>query len=87
MKLKEFISKLATIQADEHLTIETTIDIKQKIVGTKKLWDCSSTELDNILDEYRKEYMESKIEKTVTYKSKYKHKKSKNKYSARKDWD
>ena len=31
--------------------------------------------------------MESKTEKVVTYKSKYKHKKSKNKYSARKDWD
>jgi|TARA_R100000750_G_scaffold5828_4_gene4441 vacuolar-type H+-ATPase subunit B/Vma2 len=70
VKLEEFTDKLATIQADEHLTIETTIDIKQKIVGTKKLWDCSSSELDDILDEYRKEYM-----------------KSKNKYSARKDWE
>ena len=87
MKLEEFTDKLATIQADEHLTIETTIDIKQKIVGTKKLWDCSSTELNNILDEYRKEYMKSKVEKIVTYRSKYKHKKSKNKYSARKDWE
>ena len=87
MKLEEFTDKLATIQADEHLTIETTIDIKQKIVGTKKLWDCSSTELNNILDEYRKEYMKSNVEKVVTYRSKYKHKKSKNKYSARKDWD
>ena len=87
MTFEEFTKKLATIQADEHLTIDATIDIKRKIVGYKKLWDCSSSELDNILDEYRKEYMESKIEKTVTYKSKYKHKKSKNKYSARKDWD
>ena len=87
MKLEEFTDKLATIQADEHLTIETTIDIKQKIVGTKKLWDCSSTELDNILDEYRKEYMKSNVEKVITYRSKYKHKKSKNKYSARKDWE
>jgi|TARA_R110001583_G_scaffold127393_2_gene278996 hypothetical protein len=87
VKLEEFTDKLATIQADEHLTIETTIDIKQKIVGTKKLWDCSSTELDNILDEYRKEYMKSNVEKVITYRSKYKHKKSKNKYSARKDWD
>ena len=87
MKLEEFTNKLATNQADEHLTIQTTIDIKQKIVGTKKLWDCSSTELNNILDEYRKEYMKSKVEKIVTYRSKYKHKKSKNKYSARKDWD
>ena len=85
--LEEFTDKLATIQADEHLTKETTIDIKQKIVGTKKLWDCSSSELDNILDEYRKEYMKSKTEKVVTYRSKYKHKKSKNKYSARKDWE
>ena len=87
MKLEEFTDKLATIQADEHLTIQTTIDIKQKIVGTKNLWDCSSTELNNILDEYRKEYMKSKVEKIVTYRSKYKHKKSKNKYSARKDWE
>tara|TARA_R110000737_G_scaffold34907_1_gene53616 strand:+ start:241 stop:504 length:264 start_codon:yes stop_codon:yes gene_type:complete len=87
VKLEEFTDKLATIQADEHLTIETTVDIKQKIVGTKKLWDCSSNELDNILDEYRKEYMKSKVEKVVTYRSKYKHKKSKNKYSARKDWE
>tara|TARA_R110000824_G_scaffold319_2_gene1555 strand:+ start:586 stop:849 length:264 start_codon:yes stop_codon:yes gene_type:complete len=87
VKLEEFTDKLATIQADEHLTIETTIDIKQKIVGTKKLWDCSSTELDNILDEYRKEYMKSNVEKVITYRSKYKHKKSKNKYSARKDWE
>ena len=87
MKLEEFTDKLATIQSDEHLTIETTIDIKQKIVGTKKLWDCSSSDLDNILDEYRKEYMKSKVEKVVTYRSKYKHKKSKNKYSARKDWE
>jgi len=87
VKLEEFTDKLATIQSDEHLTIETTIDIKQKIVGTKKLWDCSSSELDNILDEYRKKYMKSKVEKVVTYRSKYKHKKSKNKYSARKDWE
>ena len=87
MTFEEFTKKLATIQSDEHLTIDTTMELKRKIVGDKKLWDCSSTELDNILDEYRKEYMESKIEKTVTYKSKYKHKKSKNKYSARKDWD
>ena len=87
MKLEEFTDKLATIQADEHLTIETTIDIKQKIVGTKKLWDCSSSELDNILNKYRKEYMKSNVEKVITYRSKYKHKKSKNKYSARKDWD
>ena len=57
------------------------------MVGDKKLWDCSSTELDNILDEYRKEYMKSKNEKVVTYESKYRYKKTKNKYSARKDWD
>ena len=87
MTFEEFTKKLATIQSDEHLTIDTTMELKRKIVGDKKLWDCSSTELDNILDKYRKEYMESKTEKVITYQSKYKHKKSKNKYSARKDWD
>ena len=65
MKLKEFTDKLATIQADEHLTIQTTIDIKQKIVGTKKLWDCSSSELDNILNAYREEYTKSKTKKRI----------------------
>jgi vacuolar-type H+-ATPase subunit B/Vma2 len=68
VKLEEFTDKLATIQADEHLTIETTIDIKQKIVGTKKLWDCSSSELDNILNEYRKEYTKSKTKKERNWK-------------------
>ena len=87
MKLEEFISKLATIQADEHLTIEKTIDIKQKIVGSKRLWDCSSSELEDIMQEYRKEYIKNQTEKVVTYNSSYKYKKSKNKYSARKDWD
>ena len=87
MKFEEFTKKLATIQSEEHLTIETTMDIKREIVGLKKLWDCSSAELDDILDEYRKEYMKSKNEKVVTYTSKYRHKKTKNKYSARKDWD
>jgi len=87
MTFEEFTKKLATIQADEHLTIDSTIDIKRKIVGYKKLWDCSSSELDSILQEYRKEYMKNQTEKVVTYNSSYKHKKSKNKYSARKDWD
>ena len=87
MKFKEFTTKLAIIQSDEHLTIATTIDIKREIVGFKKLWDCSPDELDDILDAYRKEYMKSKNEKTVTYTTKYRHKKNKNKYSARKDWD
>ena len=87
MKFEEFTKKLAIIQSDEHLTIETTMDIKREIVGLKKLWDCSSAELDDILDEYRKEYMKSKNEKVVTYESKYRYKKTKNKYSARKDWD
>jgi len=87
MTFEEFTKKLATIQSDEHLTIDTTMELKRKIVGDKKLWDCSSTELDNILDEYRKEYMKSRNEKVVTYESKYRYKKTKNKYSARKDWD
>ena len=87
MTFEEFTSKLATIQADGHLTIDTSIDIKRKIVGLKKLWDCSSSELDDIMQEYRKKYMKNQTEKVVTYNSSYKHKKSKNKYSARKDWD
>ena len=87
MTFEEFTKKLATIQADEHLTIDATIDIKRKIVGYKKLWDCSSSEFDSILQEYRKEYIKNQNEKVVTYNSSYKHKKSKNKYSARKDWD
>ena len=87
MKFKEFTKKLAIIQSDEHLTIETTIDIKREIVGFKKLWDCSPDELDDILDAYRKEYMKSKTEQSVIYTTKYRHKKNKNKYSARKDWD
>jgi len=87
MLFEEFTKKLATIQADEHLTIDATIDIKRKIVGYKKLWDCSSSEFDSILQEYRKEYIKNQNEKVVTYNSSYKYKKSKNKYSARKDWD
>ena len=87
MTFEEFTKKLATIQADEHLTIDTTIDVKRKIVGLKKLWDCSSSELEDIMQEYRKEYIKNQTEKVVTYNSSYKHKKSKNKYSARKDWD
>ena len=57
MTFEEFTKKLATIQADEHLTIDTTIDVKRKIVGLKKLWDCSSSELEDIMQEYRKEYI------------------------------
>jgi len=87
MTFEGFTKKLATIQSDEHLTIDTTMELKRKIVGDKKLWDCSSTELDNILDEYRREYMKSKNEKVVIYESKYRYNKTKNKYSARKDWD
>ena len=87
MTFEEFTKKLATIQSDEHLTIDTTMELKRKIVGDKKLWDCSSTELDNILDEYRREYMKSKNEKVMIYESKYRYNKTKNKYSARKDWD
>ena len=71
MKFEEFTKKLAIIQSDEHLTIETTMDIKREIVGLKKLWDCSPDELDDILDAYRKEYMKSKTEQSVTYTTKY----------------
>ena len=81
MTFEEFTKKLSTIQSDEHLTIDTTMELKRKIVGDKKLWDCSSTELDNILDEYRIEYIKSKNEKVVTYESKYRYKKTKNKVS------
>ena len=87
MTFEEFTKKLATIQSDEHLTIDTTMELKRKIVGYKKLWDCSSSEFDSILQEYRKEYIKNQNEKVVTYNSSYKYKKSKNKYSARKDWD
>ena len=87
MKFEEFTKKLASIQSEEHLTIETTMDIKREIVGLKKLWDCSSSELEDIMQEYRKEYIKNQTEKVVTYNSSYKYKKSKNKYSARKDWD
>ena len=87
MNFEEFASKLSLIQAEEYLSIEQTIDIKKKIVGDKKIWKCSESELDDILDAYRKEYSSTKVEKTVTYSSKFRHRKSKNKYSHRKDWD
>ena len=54
MNFEEFASKLSLIQAEEYLSIEQTIDIKKKIVGDKKIWKCSESELDDILDAYRK---------------------------------
>ena len=83
MTFDEFTEKLATIQADGYLTIDTTMLIKRKVVGLKKLNECSEEELDNILKEYRIEYKR----KDFYYDNKNKFKKSKHKYTKRKDWD
>ena len=57
MTFDAFTAKLGEIQASDHLSIDTTISIKQQIVGSnKKLWDCTEEELDDIMDEYRNEY-------------------------------
>tara|TARA_R110001599_G_scaffold218425_1_gene416736 strand:- start:248 stop:511 length:264 start_codon:yes stop_codon:yes gene_type:complete len=87
MTFDEFTSKLALIQADKYLSIDATIDIKQKIVGLKKLYDCSEIELDKILKEYRKEYRKRNSEHENKNEDKHKFKKSKHKYTRRKDWD
>jgi len=84
---EKFSRKLAIIQADEYLSIDTTMDCKRKIVGSKRLWECSSNELNDILKEFKKEYNEKTSRKKSSYKSKYRYRKSKHKYSARKDWD
>ena len=83
MKFDKFTQKLAIIQAEEYLTIDDTMSIKRKIVGLKKLHECSEEELDSILEEYRKEYKR----KDFYYDNQHKFKKSKHKYSKRKDWD
>ena len=83
MTFDEFTKKLATIQADDYLTIDNTLLIKRKVVGLKKLHECSDKELNNILQEYRIEYKR----KNFNYENKNKFKKSKHKYSKRKDWD
>ena len=61
MTFDEFTKKLATIQADGYLSIETTMLVKRKLVGLKKLHKCSEEELDSILEEYRKEYKRKEI--------------------------
>jgi len=86
MVFEEFATKLAIIQANNHLDIETTMYIKRSVVGTKKLWDCSEEELDKILFEYRKEYKKRKYYEKVTYIKKS-DRKTKHKYTKRKDWD
>lgn len=86
MTFEEFTGKLALIQAEEYLSVEDTLSLKRDIVGTKKLWDCTSKELDDIMNQYRKVYKSNKYrQNNVYYKSKYV--KSKNKYGHRKDWD
>ena len=87
MTFDEFTSKLALIQANEYLSIDATIDIKQKVVGLKKLHDCSKIELDKILKEYRTEYRKRNFEHKNKNEDKHKFKKSKHKYTRRKDWD
>ena len=62
MTFDEFTSKLALIQANEYLSIDATIDIKQKVVGLKKLHECNEIELDKILKEYRTEYRKRNFE-------------------------
>lgn len=56
MVFEEFTKKLGVIQANEYLSIDRTMEIKWEIVGSKRLWKCSSQELDEILMAYRKEY-------------------------------
>jgi len=83
MTFNKFTEKLATIQADEYLTVEDTMLIKRKVVGMKKLHECTEKELNQIVREYRKEYKR----KDSSYEDRKRSKKSKNKYTARKDWD
>ena len=85
MTLDAFTSKLGGIQASNHLSVDDTITIKQQIVASKKLWDCTEEELDTIMDEYRNEYKKKKYRKEPVYSKKYV--KSKHKYSKRNDWD
>jgi len=87
MTFEEFTKKLARIQSGDYLSIDTTMDCKRKAVGDKKLWNCSSDELNSILREYKREYDRKTSEKKSSYSSNYRYRKSKNKYSARKDWD
>jgi|TARA_R110000787_G_scaffold106804_2_gene214616 hypothetical protein len=83
MTFNKFTEKLATIQADEYLTVEDTMLIKRKVVGMKKLHECTEKELNQIVREYRKEYKR----KDSSYEDRKRSKKSKNKYTTRKDWD
>ena len=83
MTFDEYTKKLATIQADGYLSIDDTILVKRKVVGLKKLHECSEEELTHIIKEYRIEYKK----KDYFYDNQHKFKKSKNKYTTRKDWD
>jgi len=83
MTFDEFTKKLATIQADGHLSIDDTMLVKRRVVGLKKLNECSEEELTNIIKEYRIEYKK----KDYFYDNQHKFKKSKHKYTTRKDWD
>ena len=83
MTFEKFTEKLATIQADEYLTIDDTMLIKRQVVGMKSLSECTEKELNEIIRQYRVEYKR----KDYFYDNQHKFKKSKHKYSARKDWD
>jgi len=83
MTFDEFTKKLATIQADGHLSIDDTMLVKRRVVGLKKLNECSEEELTDIIKEYRIEYKK----KDYFYDNQHKFKKSKHKYTTRKDWD
>ena len=83
MTFDEFTKKLATIQADGHLSIDDTMLVKRRVVGLKKLNECREEELTNIIKEYRIEYKK----KDYFYDNQHKFKKSKHKYTTRKDWD
>lgn len=87
MTFEDFTKKLSVIQANSYLSIDDTIDIKRKVVGSeKKLWKCTGDELLKIMQEYRKEYKKQKFPRNNVY-SKRDYAKSKHKYSSRKDWD
>ena len=83
MTFEKFTKKLATIQADEYLTIDDTMLIKRQVVGMKGLHECTEKELNKIIRQYRVEY--KRKDSVNNHENKFK--KSKHKYSARKDWD
>lgn len=83
MTFNKFTEKLAIIQADGYLTIDDTMLIKRQVVGMKSLHECTKKELSEIVRQYRAEYKRNNS--VNNYQHKFK--KSKHKYSARKDWN